>query len=118
MAVALGLLEATCKGDAGRMMVFVGGPPTVGPGLVCGIELKDQMRSHQDIQKGDAKHFKKAKEFYSKVARRASANGHVIDMFVCSLDQSGVGNAPSSLFYSHFLSLTFNPHAFPRTLTM
>lgn len=33
LAVSIGLLEATSKFLPGRVMLFVGGPPTVGPGM-------------------------------------------------------------------------------------
>jgi protein transport protein SEC23 len=36
----------------GRIMMFVGGPPTVGPGIVVSTDLKENIRSHHDIQKG------------------------------------------------------------------
>jgi protein transport protein SEC23 len=90
IAVAVGLLEATHKNKGGRIMVFSGGPPSIGPGMVCSSDLKENIRSHHDIQKGNVPHLKKAKEFYSKVASQAARNGHVIDIFACSLDQVGL----------------------------
>jgi protein transport protein SEC23 len=41
-------------------MLFCGGPCTVGPGIVVGTELKEMLRSHNDLEKDHAKHFKKA----------------------------------------------------------
>lgn len=41
-------------------MLFVGGPPTQGPGMVVGDELKTPIRSWHDIQKDNARHLKKA----------------------------------------------------------
>ena len=41
-------------------MLFAGGPATEGPGLVVGNELKEPIRSHHDIDKDTAKHFKRA----------------------------------------------------------
>lgn len=90
MAVAAGLLEATNRGQPGRIMVFVGGPPSVGPGMVCSTELSENIRSHHDIQNGNVPHYKKAVEFYTKLGERVSDNGHVIDLFACSLDQVGL----------------------------
>lgn len=90
IAVAIGLLESVCKGHSARIMTFVGGPPTVGPGQVASIELKDNIRSHHDIHKGNVPFFKPAVEYYDQLAQRASNNGHVIDIFACSLDQVGV----------------------------
>ena len=41
-------------------MVFSGGPCTEGPGLVVSNELKEPIRSHHDIDRDSAKHFKRA----------------------------------------------------------
>jgi protein transport protein SEC23 len=37
-------------------MVFIGGPPTQGPGLVVSDELKEPIRSHHELNKETAKH--------------------------------------------------------------
>lgn len=41
-------------------MLFIGGPPSQGPGMVVGDELKTPIRSWHDIQKDNARHLKKA----------------------------------------------------------
>lgn len=41
-------------------MLFVGGPATEGPGMVVSNELKEPIRSHHDIDRDGAKHFKRA----------------------------------------------------------
>ena len=41
-------------------MVFSGGPATEGPGMVVSNELKEPIRSHHDIDRDIAKHFKRA----------------------------------------------------------
>jgi protein transport protein SEC23 len=41
-------------------MVFAGGPATDGPGMVVSNELKEPIRSHHDIDRDSAKHFKRA----------------------------------------------------------
>jgi len=71
-------------------MMFIGGPPTVGPGMVVTTDLKEPMRSHHDLHKGNAPLFKKAVKYYETLAQRAASNGHVIDLFACSLDQVGI----------------------------
>jgi protein transport protein SEC23 len=88
--VAVGLLEAAYKDHAARIMMFVGGPPTAGPGMVVSVDAKETIRSHHDLQKGDAPHYKKAMTFFETLADRAVTNGHVIDIFACSLDQVGL----------------------------
>lgn len=41
-------------------MLFTGGPPTQGPGMVVGDELKIPIRSWHDIEKDNARFMKKA----------------------------------------------------------
>ncbi|KAG0234508.1 GTPase-activating protein S23 [Actinomortierella wolfii] len=90
MSVAVGLLEATYQNHGGRIMLFVGGAATEGPGMVVSNELKNPIRSHHDIEKDAAKYYKKASKFYEGLSKRASANGHVIDIFGGCLDQVGL----------------------------
>lgn len=92
LSVAIGLLEATYPNTGGRVMFFCGGPCTQGPGMVTTNELKDTIRTHHDIEKdtGNAQFIKKSKKFYDKLAERASANGHVVDIFSCHFDQTGL----------------------------
>eukprot|EP00727_Mastigamoeba_balamuthi_P001905 m51a1_g11711 Sec23A (1616) ;mRNA; r:66403-72320 len=89
LAIAAGLLEATCRGSAGRALCLIGTPCTQGPGAVVGEELKETIRSHHDIARESAKHHRKAAKYYAGVAARAAANGHAFDLFCCSIDQVG-----------------------------
>ena len=41
-------------------MLFGGGPCTEGPGMVVSNELREPIRSHHDIDKDTAKHYKRA----------------------------------------------------------
>ncbi|KAI0667265.1 copii coat protein [Trametes maxima] len=90
VSVAVGLLETTFPNTGARIMVFAGGPATEGPGMVVSNELKEPIRSHHDIDRDSAKHFKRASKFYEGLAKRASNNGHVIDLFAGCLDQVGL----------------------------
>lgn len=55
-------------------MLFSGGPATEGPGIVVSTELREPIRSHHDIEKESAKHYKKAfKVIYWKVAKYKGA---------------------------------------------
>lgn len=90
LSVAVSLLETIYKDSPGRIMTFVGGPPTIGPGMIVSTDLKEHMRSHHDLHKGNAPFYKPAIKFYEGVASRAVANGHTIDLFACSLDQVGL----------------------------
>jgi len=92
VSVAAALLEGCFPNTGARLMLFTGGPCTVGPGQVVARELADPMRSHHDIEKENAttKHVKKAVKHYTAVAKRVAAAGHVFDLFACALDQCGV----------------------------
>ncbi|KAJ1460107.1 hypothetical protein M885DRAFT_509837 [Pelagophyceae sp. CCMP2097] len=90
LSVAVGLLETAVPRQGARIMLFVGGPPTAGPGLVVAKARTEDMRSHSDIQKGATPHMAAALKFYGALAERASANSHVIDVFAMSLDQVGL----------------------------
>lgn len=71
-------------------MLFVGGPCSQGPGQVVTDDLRQPIRSHHDIQKDNAKHMKKATKHYDGLASRAATNGHIIDIYSCALDQTGL----------------------------
>uniref|UniRef100_A0A7S0P3C0 Protein transport protein SEC23 n=1 Tax=Calcidiscus leptoporus TaxID=127549 RepID=A0A7S0P3C0_9EUKA len=91
-SIAVSLLETAFPNMGARVMLFTGGPCTVGPGQMVGVELSETPRSHHDIEKetGNYKYMKKAQKHYAAVAKRAAAAGHVFDLFACALDQVGV----------------------------
>eukprot|EP01137_Pigoraptor_chileana_P023714 Opistho-2@90474 len=90
MSVAVGLMECLFPNAGGRIMLFIGGPCTQGPGIVVGNELKEPIRSHHDIEKDNAKYAKKASKHYEALAKRAANNGHTVDVFSCAFDQTGL----------------------------
>ncbi|KAG5265579.1 hypothetical protein AALO_G00244050 [Alosa alosa] len=90
LSIAVGLLECTFPNTGARIMTFIGGPATQGPGMVVGDELKTPIRSWHDIEKDNAKFMKKATKHYEALANRAAANGHIVDIYACALDQTGL----------------------------
>lgn len=60
LSVAVGLLESSFQNAGGRIMNFVSGPATEGPGNVVSPELKEPIRSHHDIDRDNIKYYKKA----------------------------------------------------------
>jgi protein transport protein SEC23 len=58
--------------------------------MVVGDELKNPIRSHHDIEKDSVKFMKKAMKHYEALANRSAANGHIIDIYSCALDQTGL----------------------------
>lgn len=94
-SVALSLLESQFPHQAARVMLFCGGPCTVGPGMVVGKELRESIRSHHELDSDSAKYYKKACAFYEALAKRAAANGHIVDLLVGCLDQVGLAEMKS-----------------------
>ena len=90
LAVATGLLECSNANNPARIMMFLAGPCTEGPGQVVGVEKEQPMRGHVDIENESAKFSKPAAKFYQGLAGRCVNNGHVIDIFAAALDQCGV----------------------------
>ncbi|XP_014283277.1 protein transport protein Sec23A [Halyomorpha halys] len=90
LAIAVGLLECSYPNTGARIMLFVGGPCSQGPGLVVNDDLREPIRSHHDIHKDNARYMKKAIKHYESLAIRAATNGHSIDIYSCALDQTGL----------------------------
>ncbi|XP_032763677.1 protein transport protein Sec23A [Rattus rattus] len=93
LSIAVGLLECTFPNTGARIMMFIGGPATQGPGMVVGDELKTPIRSWHDIEKDNAKYVKKGTKviLHSSLAnRKLLTTGHVIDIYACALDQTGL----------------------------
>ena len=89
ISVALGLLEGSVPRQGSRIMCFVAGPPTLGPGTVVERSKKQNIRSHTDLQKNQAPLHKPASEFFKTLSDRTVSGSIVIDLFACSLDQIG-----------------------------
>lgn len=90
LSIAVSMCEKLFSRRGARIMLFVGGPPTSGPGAICPKELKTSLRSHTDILKGRTPQMKEAKKFYAALAARCVTNCHCVDFFASSLDQVGL----------------------------
>ena len=55
--------------------------------MVVGSELSEQIRSHKDLVKDAAPHYRKSRKFFEGVAAELVQHGHTLDIFTCSLDQ-------------------------------
>lgn len=87
LSVAASLMEGCVPNVGSRIMLFVGGPATVGPGMIVDTDQAKSIRTHQDLDNDRAPHYKKACKFYSQLAQRLVSYSHVLDIFACSLDQ-------------------------------
>ncbi|CAO2211223.1 unnamed protein product [Urochloa humidicola] len=90
LSVAASLLGVCVPGSGARIMAFVGGPSTEGPGSIVSKSLSEPIRSHKDLDKGSAPLYKKAVKFYEDISKQLVNQGHVLDLFACALDQVGV----------------------------
>jgi len=92
VSIAVSVLEAAYPGQGSRILSFVGGPCTHGPGQVVGVKLEEPIRSWIDIEKSNemCKYVKKATKFYQTIAERAIKTGQTIDLFAFTLDQFGL----------------------------
>ncbi|KAI3996708.1 hypothetical protein MKX01_041008 [Papaver californicum] len=90
LSVAAGLLGACLPGTGARIIALVGGPCTEGPGTIVSKELSEPVRSHKDLDKDAAPHFRKAVKFYENLAKQLVTQGHVLDLYASALDQVGV----------------------------
>uniref|UniRef100_A0A7N0UJL5 Protein transport protein SEC23 n=1 Tax=Kalanchoe fedtschenkoi TaxID=63787 RepID=A0A7N0UJL5_KALFE len=90
LSVAASLLGACVPGSGARIMAFVGGPSTEGPGAIVSKTLTEPIRSHKDLDKDSAPLFHKAVKFYEGLSKQLVNQGHVLDVFACALDQVGI----------------------------
>lgn len=60
LSITVGLLEAAYPNTGARIMLFLGGPCTQGPGMVVDDDFKNVIRSHHDIEKDNCKYMRKA----------------------------------------------------------
>lgn len=90
LSVAASLLGACVPGSGARIMAFVGGPSTEGPGAIVSKNLSEPIRSHKDLDKDSASHYHQAVKFYDGLSKQLVHQGHVLDLFACALDQVGV----------------------------
>lgn len=90
VSVAISLLGATFAGQGARLMVFMGGACTQGPGMVVSSELKEALRSHHDLNKENARHVSKSTNYFRELGKRVAGQGHAVDLMSCSLDQTGL----------------------------
>lgn len=95
LSIATNLCEATYTGFGARIQLFAAGPCTLNPGLIVTNALKEPIRSHSDIDKDSAKHYKKAIKFYDSLAVKAATNGHTVDIFGGCYDQIGISEMKS-----------------------
>lgn len=84
-------------GSAARILLFVGGPCTEGSGRVVDKELLEPIRSHKDLAKDAAPHYRRAHKYYDVIAAQLVAQGHSLDVYACALDQVGLAEMKTAV---------------------
>ncbi len=69
------ILQASYQNAGARLLLFSGGAATEGSGMIVSNELKESIRSHHDLEKDSAKHWKKAQ----KVREREASPFNTLD---------------------------------------
>lgn len=95
--IAFSILSTLYPKLGSRIMLFTGGPSTIGSGQIVGTSFTEPLRSHHDLLR-DSKVKKKYKsnvQFYQNIAEKASVNGHTIDIFIGCYDQVGLNEMRS-----------------------
>eukprot|EP00878_Enallax_costatus_P011529 GHUV01012035.1.p1 GENE.GHUV01012035.1~~GHUV01012035.1.p1 ORF type:complete len:713 (+),score=230.46 GHUV01012035.1:401-2539(+) len=92
MQVAEALMSASIPPGScmARVMLFTGGPTTEGMGKIVNRDLTEEVRSHKDLAKDAAPHFRKAKKYYDALAAEMVSHGHICDIFCAALDNTGL----------------------------
>lgn len=105
LSIASCLVEGSYAQCCAKLALFAAGACTFGPGKIVGTELKEPLRSHNDIEKGSSKHYKKAVQFYKKLATKGvganrdnkdkffdhnASSSFSVDIFAGCYDQTGV----------------------------
>lgn len=84
-------------GAAARMLLMLGGPCTEGSGKVVDKDLTEPIRSHKDLAKDSAHHYRKAKAYYDGIATQLVMQGHTLDVYACALDQVGLAEMKTAV---------------------
>jgi len=97
IAAAQALVAESHSAQGARVMVFTSGPCTLGPGTIVGRDMSENIRTHQDFAKSNAKYWKQANNYYNSLGVRLATHAHTLDVFACSLDQVGLAEMKTAV---------------------
>ena len=117
LSLAVRLLEFSFPNTGARIMLFISGPCSHGPGIIVSNDLKIPIRTQPDIQKDEVteRNLNRAIKYYEKISARAYKNSHAIDIYSCSANQTGLFEMKSCpdmtggymIMYDSFASQSF-----------
>jgi protein transport protein SEC23 len=86
-------LGAGVKSLGGRIVACLGGPATIGEGLIASLNKADIIRAHYDLEDNTEKLkvYEDAVKVYREVANKMILNQLTLDVFAFSTDQFGLG---------------------------
>jgi protein transport protein SEC23 len=91
LGAAASLLTGCVPKGGARATVFTGGPCVGGAGAIVGSALTETIRGHTDVQeRKDAGARRRAVAHYARIATRARAQGHALDLVSGSLEETGL----------------------------
>jgi len=92
LAVSLmSLVTGTQKKDNVRILLYVGGGCSYGPGAVVSGNYSQSIRSYWEVIRGKAPLYAPACAFFEALALKCCAHSFVVDLLAGSLDQYGLG---------------------------
>lgn len=100
LSVASALMDGAFKDAAGHILLFIGGPCTVGDGKVVDTLKSEPIRSFHDIRKRNAKHLQSAQKFYDSIALRASS--------LTDAEKTGKDKASTSLYSINIFASSYD----------
>lgn len=92
ISIALSVLESCVPQSGARVLLFSSGPATIGPGMIVGRELKENLRAHKDLAADSAKYYRKAAAFYEQLGKRAAAHSHIVDILIGVTNKNNILN--------------------------
>ena len=92
LSVAAGLLANLMPNQGARIMLFLGGPCDVGPGMIVSEKLSETLRTHRDVAKNESntRFMRDSTAYYHQMSTGLVEKGHTVDVFSCALDQVGL----------------------------
>ncbi|ELQ75020.1 Vesicle coat complex COPII, subunit SEC23 [Trachipleistophora hominis] len=90
LSFAVSLLESVVHDAAIKIFLFTEGPITFGPGTMASLNLKENIRSGNDILRGKAKYVKTSKSYFDALAKRMANLGMSIDILSATLNDIGL----------------------------
>lgn len=92
-------LGSASKSNGGRILALLGGPATIGSGIVASLNKGEIIRAHCDFEEETekVKVFKESFQIYQKLAETFFANSLTLDIFGFATDQFGVAEMKAIL---------------------